>query len=126
MDPKRLVAVFYGFAAIVVGVFLEKVLGIALSYARFNDRQVLFDMTVSDLAGYACYLVAAAAAFVLWRRPRVQEVSLEVAGELKKVTWPGLRETRAATAAVVLATFVAAVILGIFDFVWGWLSGKIY
>jgi len=126
MDPKRLVAVFYGFAAIVVGVFLEKVLGIALSYARFNDRQVLFDMTVSDLAGYACYLVAAAAAFVLWRRPRVQEVSLEVAGELKKVTWPGLRETRAATAAVVLATFVAAVVLGIFDFVWGWLSGKIY
>ena len=126
MDPKRLVAVFYGFAAIVVGVFLEKVLGIALSYARFNDRQVLFDMTVSDLAGYACYLAAAAAAFVLWRRPRVQEVSLEVAGELKKVTWPGLRETRAATAAVVLATFVAAVVLGIFDFVWGWLSGKIY
>jgi preprotein translocase subunit SecE len=126
MDPKRLVAVFYGFAAIVVGVFLEKVLGIALSYARFNDRQVLFDMTVSDLAGYACYLVAAAAAFVLWRRPRVQEVSLEVAGELKKVTWPGLRETRAATGAVVLATFVAAVILGIFDFVWGWLSGKVY
>jgi preprotein translocase subunit SecE len=125
-DPKRLVAIFYGLAALVVGVFLEKVLGIALSYARFNDRQVLFDMTVSDLVGYACYAVAAVAAVVVWRRPRVQQVSLEVAGELKKVTWPSLRETRAATAAVVIATFVAAVILGVFDFVWGWLSGKIY
>jgi preprotein translocase subunit SecE len=126
IDPKRLVAIFYGLAALVVGVFLEKVLGIALSYARFNDRQILGDMTVSDLAGYACYAVAAVAAVVVWRRPRVQEVSLEVAGELKKVTWPSLRETRAATAAVVIATFVAAVILGVFDFVWGWLSGKIY
>jgi preprotein translocase subunit SecE len=126
MDPKRLVAIFYVFAAIVVGIFLEKLLGIGLSYARFNDRQVLGDLTLSDLAGYACYVLAFGAAWVTWRRPRAQEVSLEVAGELKKVTWPGLRETRAATVAVVVATFVAAVILGLFDFVWGWLSGKIY
>jgi preprotein translocase subunit SecE len=126
IEPKRLVAVFYAGAALVVGIFLEKLLGIALSYARFNDRQVLGDFTISDLLGYACYLAAAGAAWIAWRQPRAQEVSLEVAGELKKVTWPGLRETRAATVAVVVATFVAAAILGFFDFVWGWLSGKIY
>jgi preprotein translocase subunit SecE len=126
IDPKRLVAVFYVAAALALGVFLDKLVGIGLSYVRFNDRQVLFDLTISDLAGYACYAVAGAATLITWRQPRVQVVSLEVAGELKKVTWPSLRETRAATAAVVIATFVAAAILGIFDFVWGWLSGKIY
>ena len=119
-------AIFYILAAIVLGVFLEKVTAIALSYARFNDRQVIFDLTVSDLAGYASYAVAGAAALVTWRNPRTRELSLEVAAELKKVTWPSLRETRASTVAVVLATFVAAVILGLFDVVWGWLSGKVY
>jgi preprotein translocase subunit SecE len=126
VDPKRLVAVFYVLAAIVLGVFLEKVLGIAFSYARWNDRQVVGELTVSDLAGYACYLVAAGLAVATWRHARAQAVSLEVASELKKVTWPSLRETRAATVAVVVASFVAALILGLFDFVWARLSGLVY
>ncbi len=126
VDPKRLVAIFYVFAAIVLGIFLEKVLGIAFSYARWNDRQLFGDFTVSDVAGYACYAVAAAAALVAWRNARAQAVSLEVAGELKKVTWPSLRETRAATVAVVIATFAAAIILGVFDYVWAKLSSLVY
>ena len=55
-----------------------------------------------------------------------QDLPLDVAAELKKVTWPTMRETRAATMAVVIATFVAAVILGVFDFVWARLSALIY
>ena len=46
--------------------------------------------------------------------------------ELQRVTWPSLRETRAATVAVIVASAVAAVILGVFDMVWSWLSAKIY
>ncbi len=126
VDPKRLVAVFYVFAAIVLGVFLDKLLGIGFAYARWNDRQVVGDFTVSDLAGYACYAIAAGAALATWRNQRAQAVSLEVAGELKKVTWPSFRETRAATVAVVVATFVAAVVLGLFDFVWARLSALVY
>ena len=42
------------------------------------------------------------------------------------MTWPSLRETRAATVAVIVASVVAAVILGVFDIVWSWLSAKIY
>ncbi len=126
VDPKRLVAIFYVFAAIVLGVFLERLAEIGLSFARFNDQQVLFDLTWSDLVKYASYLVALVAAVVTWRNPRAQTVSLEVAGELKKVTWPSLRETRAATVAVVVATFVAAIILGLFDFVWARLSTLVY
>ena len=36
------------------------------------------------------------------------------------------RETRAATVAVIVASAVAAVVLGVFDLVWSWLSSKIY
>ena len=126
VDPKRLVAIFFVFAAIVLGVFLEKVAEVGLSFARFNDQQVLWDLTWSDLVKYASYAVAAGVALVTWRNPRAQTVSQEVAGELKKVTWPSLRETRAATVAVVVATFVAALILGLFDFVWARLSTLVY
>jgi preprotein translocase subunit SecE len=126
IDPKRMVAVFYVFAAIVLGVFLEKIFGIVSSYVRWNDRALVGDLTVNDLGGYACYLAAAGLALFTWRHPRSQAVSLEVASELKKVTWPSLRETRAATVAVVVATFVAALILGLFDLVWARLSGLIY
>jgi preprotein translocase subunit SecE len=124
VDPKRLVAIFYVVAAIVVGVFLERVFGLVLSLARANDPAILGeDWTLSTLVAYA---IAAAAAIVVWRNARARTVSLEVAGELKKVTWPSLRETRAATVAVVVATFVAAVILGVFDYVWARLSALVY
>jgi preprotein translocase subunit SecE len=126
IDPKRLVAIFYVFAAIVVGLFLEKVLGIVFSYVRWNDRQLLGDFTVQDFAGYACYALGGVAALVTWKQPRVQAVSLEVAAELNKVTWPSLRETRAATVAVVIATFVAAIILGVFDYAWASLSDLVW
>jgi preprotein translocase subunit SecE len=42
------------------------------------------------------------------------------------VTWPSLRETRAATIAVIVASAIAAVVLGVFDLVWSWLSAKVY
>ncbi len=126
IEPKRLVAIFYIGAALVLGIFLEQVLEIAFSYVRWNDRQVVGDFTVSDVAGLGCFAASAAAAWLTWKNPRARAVSLEVAGELKKVTWPSLRETRAATAAVVLATFVAALVLGLFDFVWARISSLVY
>ena len=124
VDPKRLVAIFFVLAAIAIGFFLEKALGLVLSYSRVNDFAVFGeDWTLSTVLGFA---VAAVVAVVAWRTPRVQTVSLEIAGELKKVTWPTFRETRAATVAVVVATFIAAVILGVFDYVWAKVSSLIY
>jgi preprotein translocase subunit SecE len=124
IDPKRIVAIFFFFAAIFLGIFLEKVLGIVFSYARWNDVAVFGeDWTLTTVIGYG---IAAVAAVVAWRMPRTQTVALEIAAELKKVTWPSLRETRAATVAVLVATFVAAIMLGVFDFVWARLSGLVY
>jgi preprotein translocase subunit SecE len=124
VDPKRMVVIFYVAAAIVLGIFLEKLLGIAFSYARVHDAPVLGDeWTISTVVGY---VVAAVAVLLAWRHPRLHRVSFEIAGELKKVTWPSMRETRAATVAVVIATAIAAVILGLFDYVWAALSARIY
>jgi preprotein translocase subunit SecE len=124
IDPKRLVAIFYVGAAVFLGIFLEKVLGIVFAYSRWNDFPVFGDdWTITTVVGYA---IAAAAAVAAWRTPKSRTVSLEVAQELKKVTWPTLRETRAATVAVVVATFVAAALLGVFDFIWARLSELVY
>jgi preprotein translocase subunit SecE len=124
VDPKRLVVIFYVVAAIALGLFLERVLGLVFSYARVNDPALFGeDWTLTTVIGYA---IAVAAGVFTWRHPRANRVSLEVAGELKKVTWPSMRETRAATVAVVVATFIAAVILGVFDFVWARLSSLVY
>ncbi len=122
-QPKRIVAIAYVLAAIVLGVFLEKVLALAFSYARLNDFSIFGDWTLSTAIGFG---VAVIAAIVVWRIPKTQTVSLEIALELRRVTWPSLRETRAATIAVVVATFVAAAILGFFDAVWGRLSALLY
>ena len=124
IDPKRMVVIFYVLAALAVGVFAEKVLELVFSYVRWNDPTIFGDdWRLTTVLGFA---MAAAAAVVVWRTPKTQTVSLEIASELKKVTWPTLRETRAATVAVVVATFVAAVILGLFDYVWAAISSRIY
>jgi preprotein translocase subunit SecE len=124
IDPKRMVVIFYVLAALAVGVFAEKVLELVFSYVRWNDPTIFGDeWRLTTVLGFA---LAAVAAVVVWRTPKTQTVSLEIASELKKVTWPTLRETRAATLAVVIATFVAAVILGLFDYVWAAISSRIY
>ena len=124
VDPKRIVAIFFFFAAVVVGIFLERVLAIVFSYARLNDPAVFGeDWTVTTLLGYA---IAAVAAVVAWRTPRVNAVALQVAQELEKVSWPSWRETRASTMAVIVFSFVAAFLLGIFDLVWSRLSALVY
>lgn len=50
----------------------------------------------------------------------------EVAAELKKVTWPGSKEVKAATIVVIIMTFISAGVLGFFDFIWGAATRLIY
>jgi len=123
-QPKRYVAIFYVLATIAAAKFLEKVAALVFSYTRLNDFPILFEgWNLSTAVGFAVAIVVAVA---VWRIPKTQTVSLEVALELKRVTWPSLRETRAATVAVVVASFIAAIVLGIFDFIWGRLSALVY
>jgi len=71
-------------------------------------------------------LIAVVAGIVTYKNDRVFTLASEVAGELKKVTWPTKKETQAATIVVIITVILAAIILGLFDGVWSWLTDKIY
>lgn len=88
------------------------------------DRFIIgAQFTVSDALGLVAGICVAA---VLWFHPRVNELGLEVANELRNVTWPTWPETRLSTIVVIVTTIVVALILGLFDAIWGFLSGAIY
>jgi len=63
---------------------------------------------------------------VLYRNERVHQVTHDVLGELMKVSWPTRQETQAATIVVIVASIIAAVIVGLLDATWSKLTDVIY
>jgi preprotein translocase subunit SecE len=80
------------------------------------------DFKISLLAG----TIAVATGIYLYRSDRVYTLANEVAGELKKVTWPTAKEVRTATITVVVMAVISAIILGVFDLVWSNLTELVY
>ena len=70
--------------------------------------------------------ISLAIAFVAFKNERVNQFCSEVVAELRKVTWPGKEETKQATFVVIITTLIIALILGLFDAVWGWATSFIY
>ncbi|MBU8899402.1 preprotein translocase subunit SecE [Corallococcus sp. H22C18031201] len=114
MDPKRLVVIFYLIAGIVLALFLEHVFGLLWARIGWNDRELFEGLgwRVSSLVGYLLALALVVGAYV---NPKSHALSVDVATELMKVTWPSWSETRASTLAVVVASVVAAVLLFFID-----------
>jgi preprotein translocase subunit SecE len=125
MTNTRMVAIGYVVLALAAGLFLEHVLLVvfgAFGPTQPLTRPLLGEWTWSTVIGLG---LCAAVAFYLHAKPRTHEVSLEIASELRKVSWPGFAETRAATIAVIVASLIAAVLLGLFDVFWQFLTDKI-
>ncbi|MGZ6141785.1 MAG: preprotein translocase subunit SecE [Myxococcales bacterium] len=125
MTNTRLVLFGYIALALAAGFFLEHVA--LAAFGSFGPTQPLTrplagDWTWCTVIGLA---VVAAAALYLWFTPKTHEVSLEIAAELRKVSWPSWAETRAATIAVIVASIIAALLLGMFDVFWQFLTDKI-
>jgi preprotein translocase subunit SecE len=74
----------------------------------------------------ASALIAITAAAIMYRNDRFYTLANEVAGELKKVTWPTAKEVRSATIVVIVMAVISAVILGLFDMVWSKLTDLVY
>jgi preprotein translocase subunit SecE len=110
MDPTRLVVIFYLVTTLVVALFLDHLLGQVWARFGWPDPTLIegSDWKATTVLGGALALGGAIGCYV---HPRTKALSLEVAGELMKVTWPSLDETRIATLAVVVASLVAAFIL---------------
>lgn len=71
-------------------------------------------------------VVALVVGVAMYRHERVRALINEVVAELKKVTWPGVKEVRSATIVVIIMTIISAGILGLFDFIWANVTDFIY
>jgi preprotein translocase subunit SecE len=127
MTNQRWVAIGYVVLALLAGTFLEHLLAAVfglttvtqpLTTPRFGSDS----WTYSSIIGLA---IGVGAAIYLWRRQDTHDVSMEIAAELRKVTWPSLVETRAATIAVIVASLIAAALLGLFDVFWQFVTDKL-
>lgn len=96
---------------------LDKAANIGLTYFTEPNETVV-------TAGSA--VVAAIIMFAIYRNPTVQTASSDVAAELSKVTWPSRQETTTSTIVVIVASFIAAAIVGAFDAIWSALTDLIY
>lgn len=71
-------------------------------------------------------VVTLALGVYFYRHERVYALATEVAAELKKVSWPTSKEVKSATVVVIIMTFISALILGFFDFIWSRFTMFIY
>lgn len=71
-------------------------------------------------------IIAFGLTFYLWLNPSLNEITKEIANELAKVTWPNKKEIYAFTITVIVTSVIFALILGLFDMIWVWLTGLIY
>jgi preprotein translocase subunit SecE len=114
IDPKRLVVIFYLAGGVVLMLFLDHVL--SLTWARFGwPDPELVEGLQWKLSSIIAVLLSLGAVVFSYLHPEVRRLSIEVATELMKVTWPSWAETRVSTVAVVVASAVAAVILFAID-----------
>ena len=125
MTNTRLIAIGYVVLGIATALFLEHVL-LAI-FGGFGPTQPLTRPLVGEWtwSTVIAFALCSGTAVYLWRHPKTHEVSMEIASELRKVSWPGWAETRAATIAVIVASIISAVLLGLFDLFWQFVTDKI-
>jgi len=118
LSNNRIAVIGYVVLAVAAGLFLEHVF--LAVFGNFGPTQPLTrplwgDWTWCSVLGLG---LAGATAIFLWVNPKTHQTSMEILAELRKVSWPSLTEARAATVAVVVASLISAVLLGLFDLLW--------
>lgn len=122
---EKYVRISFVMAGLLVWITLAATFGWLFQVAAPNlDKPILgADFSVSNMLGL---LIGVGVAVYLWFHATVNKLALEVASELRNVTWPTWPETRVSTIVVIVTTIVVALILGLFDLVWGYFSTLIY
>lgn len=110
MDPRRLVVVSYLVFGLVLTLFLGKMVELLFAQLSINNGELLVGTGIK-IANVIGLVVTAALAGFAWTNPRIKTLSLEVATELMRVTWPSFDDVRVSTLAVVVASLIAAIIL---------------
>jgi preprotein translocase subunit SecE len=120
---KRIVQFAYGAGTFLAAVLFSRLFGSIFGLVGARDPQLLGkDFTLTTL-------LAGVSAVVLllwtWRHARIRPLAHEVADELVKVTWPTWDETKTNGRITVAVSIVVALILGVFDWVFGGLTNYI-
>ena len=110
MDPRRLVVISYLVFGVILALFFSHVLELVLAQMNVTNAQLIEGAGIRLVDVIGVVLAGGLGAFA-WTNQRLKGLSLEVATELMRVTWPSWEETRISTLAVVVASLVAAVLL---------------
>ena len=110
MDPRRLVVVSYLVFGLILTLFLGRLVELLMGKVNFTNAEIIAGTGIK-LADVLGFVLTAGGAVYAWTNPKVKQLSLEVATELMRVTWPSWEDVRVSTIAVVVASLVAAVIL---------------
>jgi preprotein translocase subunit SecE len=110
MDPTRLVVISYLVFALILSLFFDHLLELLFAKVGVRNPEVIDGLGwhVTTVLGV---LLAFGGAVGSWMNPKSKAISLEVATELMRVTWPSWEETRVSTLAVVVASVIAAALL---------------
>lgn len=114
MDPRRLVVVSYLVFGLILTLFFGRLIEMLLAQLSVGNAELLAGAGIK-LADVLGFVLTAGLATYAWTNPKVKTLSLEVATELMRVTWPSWEDVRVSTIAVVVASLVASVLLFAMD-----------
>ena len=127
MSTQRILLLSYIVSATLIGMALQHLFGGPV--ANLHALNFLSG-TVAGVemfwGGVVGFVVAGGLALFCWFDPRVKVPATQVVEELQRVTWPSFAETRASTVAVLIASIICALLLGMFDYGWGAVTKAIY
>ncbi len=81
------------------------------------------EFRLSNLLGI---VLGIAGGIYLFRHEKMFSLAHEIAGELRKVTWPSGAETRLSTVVVMVTTVLVSICLAFFDFIFSHAAALVY
>ncbi len=122
-EVKRYVNLAFIFAAMLMAWLFSNIVKLGLGLSHTKDPELLGDLVrISTVSGLVLAVVVAVA---LWKSAKVYTWALNIAYEMKKVTWPTWDETKYAMKVVIATSCIVALILFCFDLVAKWLTNII-
>ncbi|MDR0966967.1 MAG: preprotein translocase subunit SecE [Myxococcales bacterium] len=116
VDVKKMVGIAYVALGIVSVLFFSSLIESIFAAMRWSNPTLLGveQFSPATLIGFGISLAIVLGCFF---NKKIHAGSVDIATELKRVTWPSFAETKVSTVAVVVVSIVASLILFFFDFV---------
>lgn len=113
------VLIFFVASSAVVAAVLNFALRDIFTWFHINNAAILGDNLKLSLLVALAIAVTLGVFFGVFYKPSRLYID-QVVIEFNKVAWPEWKETKVATFTVVVVSFIASIILGVFDSVFSW------